>query len=204
MPDTLEEIIEAGRSFYANKWVLGASGNFSIVESHNPLRLVITSSGLHKGRLSPTDFVEVDECCDVLSGSGHPSGEALIHIAIAEARWAGSILHTHSVWSTIVSQFYDGGFELSGYEMLKGLSGVRTHEHQEWIPIFENTQDYPAFAELIRTGLKQRPEVHCFLMRGHGLYTWGKDLQEAQRHVEILEFLFEVTGRLCLSRRAGG
>jgi methylthioribulose-1-phosphate dehydratase len=43
--------------------------------------------------------------------------------------------------------------------------------------------------------LTEQPNVHGFLIRRHGLYTWGRDLDEAKRHVEILEFLFEVIGR---------
>jgi methylthioribulose-1-phosphate dehydratase len=37
--------------------------------------------------------------------------------------------------------------------------------------------------------------AHGFLISGHGLYTWGQSIAEAERHVEILEFLFEVVGR---------
>ena len=33
------------------------------------------------------------------------------------------------------------------------------------------------------------------LVAGHGLYTWGRDLAEAERHVEVFEFLFEVVER---------
>jgi methylthioribulose-1-phosphate dehydratase len=44
--------------------------------------------------------------------------------------------------------------------------------------------------------MKQSPAIHGFLLRGHGLYTWGDDLAQARRHVEILEFLLETTGRM--------
>jgi methylthioribulose-1-phosphate dehydratase len=33
------------------------------------------------------------------------------------------------------------------------------------------------------------------LLKAHGLYTWGADVAEARRHVEILEFLLEVLTR---------
>jgi methylthioribulose-1-phosphate dehydratase len=103
------------------------------------------------------------------------------------------------VWGTILSDvfFPDGGFEIQGYEMLKGLAGVSTHEHRQWVEIFENTQDVPALAEQVARQLTdpQRPLNHGFLIRRHGLYTWGIDLAEARRHVEIFEFLFEVLGR---------
>ncbi|MCB1124052.1 MAG: class II aldolase/adducin family protein, partial [Verrucomicrobiae bacterium] len=77
-----------------------------------------------------------------------------------------------------------------------GLHGVTTHQHLENIPVFENSQDIPSLARLVRARLKQQPHAHGFLIRGHGLYTWGISVAEARRHVEILEFLFEVYGRL--------
>jgi methylthioribulose-1-phosphate dehydratase len=106
-------------------------------------------------------------------------------------------LHTHSVWSTILSGFHAqaGGFKLTGFEMLKGLSGVKTHEHAEWLPVIENSQDMPELARAVEQTLQAHPQAHAFLLRRHGLYTWGRDLNEAKRHVEILEFLLEVTGR---------
>jgi methylthioribulose-1-phosphate dehydratase len=48
---------------------------------------------------------------------------------------------------------------------------------------------------VVRECLAQHPAAHAFLLRGHGLYTWGTDVTQAVRHVEILEFLLEVTGR---------
>jgi len=79
--------------------------------------------------------------------------------------------------------------------MLKGLRDVRTHEHREILPIFENSQDISGLAEQVQALLKRDPTVHGFLLRRHGLYTWGQDLAEARRHVEILEFLLEILGR---------
>jgi len=79
--------------------------------------------------------------------------------------------------------------------MLKGLGGVTSHEHREWLPILENSQDIPALARQVEATLQRHPGAHGFLLRAHGLYTWGCDLVEARRHVEILEFLLEVLGR---------
>ncbi len=79
--------------------------------------------------------------------------------------------------------------------MLKGLRGVCTHEHEEWLPIIENSQDMARLSRCVEERLQEHPDAHGFLLRRHGLYTWGTDLGEAKRHVEILEFLLEVTGR---------
>ncbi|HEX4004393.1 MAG TPA: methylthioribulose 1-phosphate dehydratase [Candidatus Acidoferrales bacterium] len=188
---------EAGRNFYARGWVLGTSGNFSAVLSADPIRLAITSTGLDKSALDPSQFLEIDEHAKVIRGGARPSAEAHLHVAIVRERRAGAILHTHSVWSTIVSEAFaaERGLCLEGFEMLKGLSGVSSHEHREWLPVIENSQDMPRLAETLTATLQKHPALHGVLFRRHGLYTWGKDLAEARRHVEILEFLMEVIGR---------
>ena len=130
--------------------------------------------------------------------SARPSAETLLHAAVARARGSGAVLHTHSIWSTVLSETHgtDGGIRLAGWEMLKGLEGVRTHQHTEWLPILTNDQNIPALAQRVETLLESSPGIHGFLLRGHGLYTWGDDLAEARRHVEILEFLLETFGRM--------
>ena len=194
---TVKALAETGRAFYARVWVLGTSGNFSAVISQKPLRVAITSTGLDKGSLAPREFLEMDEEARVLRGAGRPSAEALLHLAIVRERKAGAVLHTHSVWSTVLSGTHarHGGIALEGYEMLKGLEGVRTHKHREWLPILENSQDMVELAERVSKTLQESPGIHGFLLKEHGLYTWGASLPEAKRHVEILEFLMEVLVR---------
>jgi methylthioribulose-1-phosphate dehydratase len=191
-----EQLVEIGRQCYARGWVLGTSGNFSAIVSRNPFRLAITASGVDKGALTPDQIVEIDEEGNVLAGSGRPSAEASLHLAIARARGAGAVLHTHSIWSTILSDAATAdGLTIEGYEMLKALDGVSTHEHREWLPVLDNTQDWEAAVPQVEAVLKEHPAAHGFLIRRHGLYTWGRDLAAAKRQVEALEFLFEAMGR---------
>ena len=186
-----------GREFHSRGWALGTSGNYSAVLQRQPLRLLITASGRDKSALSQKDFLEIDQHGRVLKGTGKPSAETFLHLAVVRARRAGCVLHTHSVWSTLLSERHAeaGGLAISGYEMLKGLEAVKTHEHREWVPIFPNRQDIPALAQSVGAELDRDPASHGFLLCGHGLYTWGEDPAEARRHVEIFEFLLEVTGR---------
>jgi methylthioribulose-1-phosphate dehydratase len=187
-----------GRRFYERGWVLGTSGNFSAVVSRRPLRLAITASSVHKGTLSRRQILQIDDRARVRPASaGRPSAETLLHLEILKIRDAGAILHTHSVWSTILSDLHasTGGLAIQGFEMLKGLDGVPSHEHREWIPVVENDQDMPRLAANVRRVLGEHPSAHAFLIRRHGLYTWGRTIADAERHVEIIEFLFEVMGK---------
>ena len=190
-----------GREFHARGWSVGTSSNYSVVVSRDPLQLLVTASGKDKGQLETTDFVRVDdEGRPTFSGQPKSSAETLLHTVLASQPDVGAILHTHSVWGTLLSQlhFEQGGFAIEDYEMLKGLEGVKTHQHSEWVQIFDNTQDIPALAEEVARQLADpdRRWQHGFLIRQHGLYTWGRDLFEARRHIEIFEFLFE-----CLVRK---
>jgi methylthioribulose-1-phosphate dehydratase len=196
--EAAEQLAAIGRRFDARGWVLGTSGNFSAVVGRAPLRIAITRSGTHKGTLSAADVLQIDEAARVTAGgSGSPSAETRLHLEIYAARPAGAVLHTHSIWGTLLSDRHAGdeGIAIEGYEMLKGLAGVATHEHREWIPVIENDQDMTRLAEAVRGVLAARPDCHAFLLRRHGLYTWGATLQDAARHVEIVEFLLESVGR---------
>jgi methylthioribulose-1-phosphate dehydratase len=191
-------LADAGRRFDARGWVLGTSGNFSAVVRRDPLRLAITPSAAFKGELDPAHILEIDDSGAVTNGrESRPSAEAQLHLGVVRARGAGAVLHTHSVWSTLISErrAEQQGIAIEGYEMLKGLAGVATHEHREWIPILENSQDMTALAADAQRVLAAHPSCHAFLLRRHGLYTWGETLRDAVRHVELLECLLEAVGR---------
>jgi methylthioribulose-1-phosphate dehydratase len=193
------QLAALGRRFDARNWVPGTSGNFSAVISGIPLRLLITASAVHKGRLTRAHFVEVDVLGRVRGRRGKPSAETRLHLDIVKARGAGAVLHTHSIWGTILSDLHadDGGLAIEGFEMLKGLDGVTTHEHREWVPIVPNDQDMSRLADRLGAVLEgdRDGRLHAVLLRGHGLYTWGRTIADAERHVEILEFLLEAVGR---------
>lgn len=192
------DLAAVAKGFYARGWLLGTSGNLSAVVRREPLRIAMSPSGVDKGELRPEQVLTIDEVARVVGRSGcKPSDESLLHIRIVKERGAGAVLHTHSVWNTILSDVYanDAGIKIEGYEMLKGLQGVRTHEHAEWLPIVENSQDMSALADTIGETLNKHKDAHGFLLRRHGLYSWGDNLAQAKRHVEILEFLLETIGR---------
>ena len=191
-----EILVEIGRDFYGRGWVLGTSGNFSAVTSREPLRLAITASGVDKGKLAAAQILEIDQEGKVIAGQGKPSDETKLHLTVVRTRGANAVLHTHSVWSTILSLKNHGSLEIEGFEMLKGLSGILTHEHVERLPIIDNSQNMTSLSATVAETLEKHPEAHGFLLRGHGLYTWGASLSEARRHVEIFEFLLEATGRM--------
>jgi methylthioribulose-1-phosphate dehydratase len=196
----VDQLRRIGNIFWQRGWSLGTSSNYSVVVNRNPVQLLVTASGKDKGRLTREDFVLVDgEGKPIRGDQPKSSAETLLHCIAAQQENVGAILHTHSVWSTILSERFAGlgGLMIEGFEMLKGLSGVTTHEHREWLPIFENTQNIPGLAEQVKAAMKDssKPLTHGYLIRRHGVYTWGRDLDEASRQIEVIEFLLECIGR---------
>lgn len=204
--DAVDALRAIGREFHGRSWSLGTSSNYSVVLGREPLDLLVTVSGKDKSALGRDDFVRVDAAGRPTDGSGRrSSAETLLHCTLADMiPSVGAVLHTHSVWGTILSaaDLPKGSLRIGGYEMLKGLEGIATHDTVEEVPIFANTQDMTELSARLRQrlgGLDWQasgcPPCHGFLLSGHGLYTWGRTLAEARRHIEIFEFLFECVAR---------
>jgi len=207
--DEINGLRETGSLFYQRGWSVGTSSNYSVVLDHDPLDLLVTASGKDKSRLASRDFVRVAEDGQpVVPNQPKSSAETLLHVVAARELNVGAILHTHSVWSTLLSNLYfeQGHVLIEGYEMLKGLAGIDTHDDSFRLEIFENTQDIPHLAAQVRERLTDSasPLKYGYLIRRHGLYTWGRDLQEARRHIEIIEFLLECEGRRLMLEGAIG
>lgn len=185
-----EEIIRAGRWIDQQGWCPATGGNFSVRSGEQ--QALITASGCHKGHLEADNLLTVDLNGNPLHSTLKPSAETLLHTRLYQLDSAiGAVLHTHSVASTVLSRLTPGEwFELSGFEMQKSLSGNQTHDETIRLAVFDNTQDMVELAERLSARWQDTPLSWGFLVRGHGLYAWGRDMAEARRHIEGLEFLF--------------
>jgi methylthioribulose-1-phosphate dehydratase len=192
-----EALCATARWCYNRGWVPATSGNFS-VRDRAAGTMLISPSGLDKGLMNTADLLATDMEGRAADSTKKPSAETALHVVIYRARPdAAAILHVHSIWNTLLSgRFAELGYApLQGYELLKGLSGVTTHEHEVRVPILENSQDYEELALEMAETLRTYALTHGVLLSRHGLYTWGKSVAEARRHLEAFEFLFEVEGR---------
>lgn len=187
-------MIDAGRYIHARGWVPATSGNFSVRLPDD--RIAITVSGKHKGQLTENDIMLIDADGRALD-ERRPSAEALLHTSIYRCfPEAGAVLHPHSPNSTLVSRLFADRIVLEDYELLKALERITTHESQVVIPIFPNDQNIPHLALRIEEYFALHRDVRGYIIAGHGFYTWGATLNDALRHVEALEFLFDLEIRL--------
>lgn len=187
----INAIIDVGHFLNYFNLCPATSGNFSI--RVNPEVAAITVSGVHKGELTPDDIMLVNLEGKPYRNSKKPSAETLLHTAIyALFPDVGAVLHTHSMYGTVLSRLLAPQTALitEGYEMHKAL-GIPTHESSVVIHIFENSQDMPALAREVTEYLRENPKTLGFLLRGHGLYTWGKNMKEAKIRVEAFEHILE-------------
>jgi methylthioribulose-1-phosphate dehydratase len=195
-----QELLEVIRYFHSRHWAPATSANYSF---RNPApesnHFTISRSGVDKALFQLSDFMEVDAAGLALEPYSHlkPSAETLLHTLLYENPDVHAVLHTHSVANTVYTyRRRQKAVEMSGFEVLKGISGVQTHETTLFLPVFENAQDMVALRETIRDTMPEYPGVPGFLLAGHGLYAWGRSIAEAKRHIEVFEFILECLERL--------
>jgi methylthioribulose-1-phosphate dehydratase len=203
MPQTLPAIIDpaeffrcadmladAARELAASGWTPATSSNFSMRLDAG--HLVITVSGRDKGRLGRDDFMLVDMHGQAVATSARPSAETALHTQIYRLDPSAQVvLHTHSRTQSVASRLFarDGVVRLQGWELQKAISGYTTHEDVLEIPVFANTQQMPELVAQVDAWCAAGKPLHAYLIDGHGIYAWGRDMAEARRQLEALEFL---------------
>ncbi|GAB3482380.1 methylthioribulose 1-phosphate dehydratase [Azotobacter salinestris] len=186
-----QQIIEAGRFLYGRGWSPATSSNYSVRLS--PREALLTVSGRHKGQLGEDDVLATDMAGNSLEPGKKPSAETLLHTQLYNWKAEiGAVLHTHSVNATVLSRLtLSDSLVFADYELQKAFAGITTHECQVCVPIFDNDQDIARLASRVQPWLDEHSDCVGYLIRGHGLYTWGATMSDALRQVEAFEFLFD-------------
>ncbi len=182
----IEAIVRAGQRMDSRGWVPATAGNISV--RLDPQRLAITRSGGHKGFLDAGSVMQVDLQGRPLTDA-KPSAETLLHCQIYRLfSDVGAIVHGHSVAGTVLSMHRTGPIRLAQYEVLKVFEGQTTHDVTLDLPVFDNDQDIARLATVTEPILAAWPPLG-YLIRGHGVYVWGSNMDAALARLEGLEFL---------------
>jgi len=187
-----DALAAAGRRLAARDWTPATSSNFSA--RLNDRHVAITVSGRDKGALTRDDIMVVDLDGRPVGSDRKSSAETLLHTQLYRRDpGIGCVLHTHSRVQTVASRLYagDGHVRLEGYELLKALAGNATHEMAVDLPVFPNTQHMPELVARVDAWLDGGGPAWGYLIDGHGLYAWGRDVGETLRHIEAFEFLLD-------------
>jgi methylthioribulose-1-phosphate dehydratase len=180
--EAADALVAVGRAFDARGWAPATSGNYSVRLDDG--RIAITVSGTQKGRLTASDIMVLDS-----GDPRRPSAETALHLAVYRAFPATrSVLHSHAAVSVALGRASGEGWTIAGHELLKAIPGVDTHATSIVVPIVENNQN---MAEIKAAVLPRLGELPAFMIRGHGMYGWGRSIAEAERVIEALEWLAE-------------
>ena len=185
-----DTIADTARELAMLGWTPATSSNFSMrVDADHA---AITISGRHKGLLGRVDIMLIDLHGNAVGTDARPSAETALHTQVYR-RWPEmhAVLHTHSRTQSVASRLYarDGVIRLQGWELQKAITGYSTHDSVLQIPVFPNTQQMPELVARVDAWLDAGQPLHAYLIEGHGIYTWGRDMAETVRHLEALEFL---------------
>ena len=189
LSDCAGELIVNIRELADRGWTPATSSNFSM--RMDDRHIAITVSGGDKGRLTEDGLMVVDLEGAPVATERKSSAETLLHTQLYRRfPGVGCVLHTHSLVQTVASRLYAGAghVHLEGYELLKAFAGNSTHEMAVELPVLPNSQDMTVLAAQVDT-LLDGQDMWGYLIDGHGLYAWGRDMAEARRHLEAFEFL---------------
>ncbi|MET0331170.1 MAG: methylthioribulose 1-phosphate dehydratase [Dyella sp.] len=195
IPDALfaqraDAIAETAGELAAFGWTPATSSNFSMRLDNE--HVAITISGRDKGRLGRDDIMLVDMAGKAVGTEARPSAETELHTQIYR-RWPqmNAVLHTHSRTQSVASRLFADAavIRLEGWELQKAITGYTTHDSVLEIPVFPNTQHMPTLVAQVDAWIDSGKPLHAYLINGHGIYTWGRDMAETRRHLEALEFL---------------
>ncbi len=171
-----EAICQVGKLLYDRGYVAANDGNISVRVGEG--RLLITPSGVSKGRMTPDMLLVTDLDGTVIEGNRHPSSEGKMHLEVYRGRPdVNAVVHAHPPVSTAFAVCRRGLETPYLSELVAGLGQVPCT---------------PSFAMLSTEEVPQsvRPYLadhNALLLANHGALAWGGDLWEAFDRLETVE-----------------
>ena len=171
-----EAVCRVGKLLYDRGYVAANDGNISVRVGEG--RLLITPSGVSKGRMTPDMLLVTDLDGTVIEGNRHPSSEGKMHLEVYRGRPdVNAVVHAHPPVSTAFAVCRRGLETPYLSELVAGLGQVPCT---------------PSFAMLSTEEVPQsvRPYLadhNALLLANHGTLAWGGDLWEAFDRLETVE-----------------
>lgn len=178
-----------GKLLYDRGYVASNDGNLSVRAAED--RLVITPSGVSKGRMTPEMLLVTDLEGRVLEGDRHPTSEGKLHLAVYRGRPdVRAVVHAHPPVATAFAVCRRSMSTPYLAELVVGLGEVPVTPEFAML----STDEVP---ESVRPYLAGHNAV---LLANHGLVTWGEDLWQSFDRLETVEHV----GRILLNAEALG
>lgn len=170
-----QEICEICHFLYDRGYVVSNDGNVSARTERDTI--LITPSGVGKGRMTPDMLVETDLDGRILAGDRHPSSESKMHWMVYRERPdVKAVVHAHPPLSTAFAICRKPLKELYLAEMVVGLGEVPVTDFA-----MLSTEEVP-------NSVKPFVQEHsAVLLANHGALTWGPSLLSAFDRMETVE-----------------
>jgi len=196
--NTIQALRVAGARVHQQGWTPATSGNLSARrDAHS---MWVTASGVSIGALQVDDLLMAGLDGQPTQSERKASAESALHGLLYQKNPdVGAVLHVHGPNATIASLCFDDEVVIEGFELLKAFEGIQTHDVSISVPIIDNHQEMAVLCERVSAVLDSSKRQYGVLIRGHGLYAWGRSISDTLRHLEAFEFLF--TCVLALNRR---
>jgi len=190
-------ICDLGREFYRLGWATGTGGGICIREGDE---VVVAPSGVQKERMSPEQMFVLAVDGTVIrrpdDPSLRPSECSSLFMAAIRLRDAGAVIHSHSINAVLATRLFDREFVVSNLEMIKGIEGMSCNDRLV-VPIIENTARECDLTASLEEAIAAYPLTRAVLVRGHGVYVWGRDWIQAKTQAECYDYLFRAAVEMC-------
>ena len=171
-----EAICQVGKLLYDRGYVAANDGNISLKVEED--RLLITPSGVSKGRMTPDMLLVTDLEGKVVEGDRHPSSEGKMHLAVYRGRPdVRAVVHAHPPVSTAFAVRREGLETPYLSELVAGLGKVPCTDAFAML----STEEVP------ESVVPYLPDHNALLLANHGALTWGGELWEAFDRMEVVE-----------------
>jgi L-fuculose-phosphate aldolase len=177
------DIQELGRDLFVSGLITSHGGNVSVLDPSGE-QIHITRTGSALGRLRDGDLVSVaydfpGDDPAALAADRQASIELVVHRALYHALpETKAVVHAHSLFTTLLSLQQDS-IEPIDSEAKHFFTAVPILDVEETIASNEVATQLPA--------LMKDTDCPVAVIKGHGPFAVGKDLDEAWRYISMLE-----------------
>lgn len=190
LPAEFDEMVRVGRQGWERGLFSGREGNISVRLLDG--RVLVTASGVCKGRLGPDGVCHVDPATGLALPGEKPTTELPAHLAVyREQPRARAIVHTHPPHILALDRYFEDPKEILN------LSLYETDMYREKFGIVPALP--PGGGKLGDFVGKTAANRQALLMRRHGLICWGGTLEEALCLSEELENMARIRWMLLTS-----
>jgi L-fuculose-phosphate aldolase/L-ribulose-5-phosphate 4-epimerase len=189
-----EQLIHAARRSYQIGLQTGNGGNLScrVPETDTVL---IKASGVSFGECSQDTIVVVDFQGKVVGEAGKPSRELFTHLCIYKKRPdIHAIFHSHSPWSIA---YAEDSLEIP---LMTGHAKAKLGPMPVIIEKGQASKDFAADVEDL---LAENPDLKAFVQRGHGIFSLGTDIIQAEHNAELVEETAQIAFLIDLKKAPG-